>query len=1251
MLLLPVVTLGLGLPAVGEEKQPHVRMLREPDVSKTQVAFAYANDLWLAPREGGEAVPLASPPGIERNPRFSPDGQQIAFMANYDGNPDIYVMPVTGGPPRRVTYHPAMEWLCDWTADGKLVFFAGGMGAYPRAAELYVVDANGGLPEKLPVPYGANGAISEDGKWLAYTPHSRDHRTWKRYRGGMATDVWLFNLERHTARRITDWEGTDTQPMWHGDKVYYLSDEGPEHRLNIWEYDVKRERREQITDFSEDDVKWPAIGPGARGRGEIVFECGPDLYLLNLANKKSRRISVAVPGDLPKIRPQLLDVDNQLFASNVSSTGKRAVFEARGDIWTVPAKNGAPRNLTRSDGVAERDPAWSPDGQWVAYFSDESGEYELYIRQSDGKGGARALTHDSSTYYYDPNWSPDSKFIAFHDKTGTGFVVDVESATVKEIDRNPWGGSLGRMSWSHDSRWIAYAKAGDNRQSALWLYDRENDERHQVTSGVFSDSWPAFDRKGEHLYFARNLDFGSPVYEDFGATFVYTNTDRLLLVPLRKDVKSPFLPKIDEEEWKKDDQDKDKDKDENGDEDEEKAGEKSSGDEKDSPATADTDEDDDEAAADDGVSGVWEGTVKGPEPLPPEGLPLSMTLAVDDEGQVTGNLKAGPFTADIKSGEYDKESGELSLTIEVGTEEGALTFHVAAKITNGEMSGTVTGEDFEATFEAKRVRAAEEEAEEDDDEESTDGKKKKDKKEIEPLKIDLEGFDERAILLPVGRGSFHSLLVNEKGHLVYVRSERGGEENGIKIFNAEDDEPKEEAVLGGVGGFSMSADGKKLLVRQGNRWAIINAATGQKFDKTLSLAGMKTEVDPRHEWGQVFHDAWRIYRDFFYDPHMHGVDWKAIGEHYGDMLPFCVSRDDVSFLIREMISELNVGHAYYMGGDSEGGPRESIGLLGCDFDLEDGAYRITRIYAGAEWDADARGPLSQPGVDVHEGDYLLAVDGVPLDTELAPWAAFQGKAERVVTLTVSTKPERDEDAREVIVQTLSSDGGLRYRAWIEANRRHVDEASDGKVGYVYVPNTGVDGQNNLFRQFYGQRDKAALIIDERWNGGGQIPDRFVELLNRPITNYFARRDSHDSHTPGIAHAGPKCMLINGLAGSGGDMFPALFRQAGLGKLIGTRTWGGLVGLSGNPRLIDGASVAVPRFAYYELNGTWGIEGHGVDPDLEVIDDPEKMADGQDVQLDAAIELMLEEIERNGFTPPERPPYPDRSGMGIREEDK
>ncbi len=1093
----------LAASSVDEVTRPHAGMLRYPDVSGSEIVFVYANDLWTVSREGGLARPLASPPGPEESPRFSPDGRTIAFVGNYDGNRDLYTIPVNGGVPTRVTYHPAAEALSDWTPDGQLLFNTNAFSPLSRMLMLHTTKAEGGLPEKLPVPYGGVGAISPDGEWLAYTPHTRDQRTWKRYRGGMATDIWLFHLTRHESKKITDWEGTDTQPMWNGETVYYLSDQGPSHKLNIWSYDTGNGRRRQVTEFSDFDVKWPAIGPGSRGRGEIVFQHGSDLLALDLRSNKTRTVEVSIPGDRPEIRTRTVDVKSLISNANISSTGKRALVEARGDIWTLPAKNGSPRNLTRSSGAAERNPAWSPDGRWIAYFSDAGGEYDLFIRSADGKEDARQLTRTGEGFLTRPVWSPDSKMIAFGDNGGRFYLHEIDGET-KLVDTDPTSNAP-RANWSHDSSWITYTRSTDDSlMSAIYLYDVKSGEKHQVTGGMFNDSWPTFDRKGDFLYFASNRDFSAPLYEDLGTTFIYTQTDRLYVVPLRNDVDSPLAPKSDEETVKEDEKD------------EEKGEEKSEGSE--------------------------------------------------TEGE--------------ESEESDSESEE------------------------------------------------------------------------ESLQIDLDGFERRAVQIPVKSGAFTWLSVNHKGNLLYVRGGLGRQgQPSIKLVDVNSEEVEEKTVLDGSGFLVISSDGKKILVRQRQKMAIVDPAPKQKLDKPVSLSGLNTSIQPREEWKQIFTDAWRIQRDYFYDPNMHGVDWPDIRQRYAAMLDDCVTRDDVSYVIREMISEINVGHAYYRGGgDGESQPRVSVGMLGAQFELSEGSYRIGRIIEGAAWDADARGPLSQPGVDVKEGDYLLAVNGVPVDASKDPWASFQGLAGKTVTLTVGASPTLDGDAREVIVDTPPSERNLRYREWIEKNRAYVDEKSGGKVGYIYVPDTGINGQNNLIRQFYGQTQKEALIIDERWNGGGQIPTRFIELLNRPVTNYWAVRHGRDWAWPPDAHQGPKCMLINGLAGSGGDAFPAYFRQAGLGKLIGTRTWGGLVGISGNPRLIDGGAVTAPTFAYYETDGSWGIEGHGVDPDIEVTDDPAKMVGGQDPQLDFAIQHMLDEIAKNGHKKPQRPGYPDRSGMGIKKKD-
>src|SRR5687767_5516601 len=526
--------------------KPHAGMLRYPDVSATHIVFVYANDLWVAPREGGIASPLASPAGQEMMPRFSPDGKTIAFQGNYDGGRDLYTVGLDGGIPNRVTYHPSSEFLCDWTPDGKLLFATGGRSLNVKVQEMFTVGAKGGYPSRIPVPYGTNGAVSQDGRWLAYTPHSTDFRTWKRYRGGMATDIWLFDLKDLKSRRMTTFEGTDSLPMWHGAKVYYLSDDGASHRENIWVFDTANGRRQQVTSFSDYDVKWPAIGPGQNGRGEIVFQYGSSLQLLDLATGKSRAVDIRIPGARANIRPRAVDVSRFIQNWAVSPTGKRAAIEARGDIWTAPAKEGSPRSLTRTSGIAERDPAWSPDGRWIAYFSDATGEYELYLHPADAKGEPRKLTSGGNAFRYRPIWSPDSKQIVFSDKTGAFFLHNISSGQTKEIDRDPMIFSI-RTSWSHDSRWLAYSKSdAKSRLSAIWIYNVQNGEKRQATQGMFDDVNPTFDRHGDWLYYTSTRAF-QPTYGDEDTTWIYNNTQVLLAVPLRADLKSPFAPESDEE--------------------------------------------------------------------------------------------------------------------------------------------------------------------------------------------------------------------------------------------------------------------------------------------------------------------------------------------------------------------------------------------------------------------------------------------------------------------------------------------------------------------------------------------------------------------------------------------------------------------------------------------------------------------------------------------------------------------------------
>lgn len=1226
-------------------------MLRYPTLSSSDIAFVYASSLWVVDKHGGTARPVASPAGSVSWPRFSPDGKTIAFVANLDGNRDIYTLPTGGGIAHRVTHHPGNETLVGWTNADTLLFFTNALAGNARQNQVFTVSADGGLPSKLPVPYGTFSSISADGKWMAYTPHSTDNRTWKRYRGGMATDIWLVNLHDGTSKRATDWEGTDTLPMFGPAKnggaqsVYYLSDAGAEHRLNVWSYDVSSGTKTQITKFADDDVRWPSMGFGGTA-GEIVFQLGAKLMLLDLANGQAKEVAVSIPGARPKISPRLVDASENITSWSISPSAKRVAIVGRGDIWSVPAKEGPARNLTHTDVEFERDASWSPDGKWIAYFSDKSGEYELWVRPSDArpaesekkddksekseKGEAKSddksdsksdksdaaaeqpgkkfeptkLTSLGEGFRANPTWSPDSKHVAFTDQDGNLRVATLTvddkggtvSASVKVVDTDPWM-ETPSYSWSHDSSWIAYTRGNDqNTQTSIWLYKVTGDDagtKTKVTSGMFDCGSPTFDHRGEVLFYRASNRWAVPKYADNDSTFIYAGTQHLMMLPLRMDVKNPLAPRSDEEELKKDAAKKD----------DKKPADKPSGDK---PAEKSDAKPDGESKSDD---------AKG-----------------DDK-------------------KHDEKKDESK---------------------NGE---------------SKK-----------DDSKKDSAKKDEPKK---PLKIDLENMEARSLLVPVPPGNFGQIAVSEDGKLIYVRVAARGEDDGpsggagsragIKLFDlkaASSGEKKdEETIIDNVNGFDITPKGNKLLVRTQGKFKIIDPVAGGGKGQDVSTGGMRQMVQPRDEWKQIFTDAWRLQRDFFYVKNMHGVDWPKMREHYGKMLDDAASREDVQYILGELISELNIGHAYVQapGDIGDQGPNLGVGLLGADYDLvgkpgEPGsAYRFRTIYEGAAWDADARSPLAQnePGKRVKPGEYLLAVNGQPVDTTRDPWAAFIGLVDRPTMITVSDKPTLDAPgSREVLVKPIANEGTLRYRAWVERNRAYVDAKSNGKVAYIHVPDTGINGQNELFRQFFGQRHKAAMLIDERWNGGGQLPNRFIELLNRPVTCYFAKREGNDWTIPQDSHQGPKAMLANGLAGSGGDMFPWLFKHEKLGKLLGTRTWGGLVGISGNPGFIDGGSMTVPQFGFYETDGTWGVEGHGVDPDIEVIDDPALMMDttgpagpqasivgpwdpstakctgkGGDPQLDAAVAYLLDEVTKHPYVAPKRPTPPDRKGMGLPESDK
>jgi tricorn protease len=1055
--------------AADAHAQIDARMRRYPAVSKDRIAFVYAGDIWLVNKEGGSALRLTSSPGEESFPRFSPDGSQVAYSASYDGNVDVYVIPAAGGEPSRLTFHPMPDRVLGWTPDGKQVLFASGReSGRQRYNQFYTVPLTGGLPQKLVIPYGEFGAYSPDSRQFVYMPMAQDFRNWKRYRGGWAPDLWLFDLTTQAAKNITNHPGNDAQPMWHGNTIYFLSDRGAGERNNIWAYDVKGGTVRQVTQFTDFDITFPSLGPDG-----IVFQAGGRLYFLDVPSGTQREVSVRVVTDETTLRARTAKVDGLIQSATVSPTGKRALFEARGDIFTAPAEFGPVVNASPSSGVAERYPRSSPDGKTLAYRSDRSGEYELTVRPAEGAGAERKVTSLGAGFRYAPYWSPDSRKVAFVDQGMRIRVTDIETGKTVKIDESPeWinhgGLQAFELKWSPDSRWVTYARPTGDANSAIFLYDTKAGKLTRATTGYLNDTQPTFDPDGKYLFYASDREF-TPVYGSFDNSWTYPNPTRIMAVPLRSDVPSPLHARND-----------------------------------------------------------YEGQPETKKP--------------------------------------DEKTDEKK------------------------------GDSAKAAAEAKNVD------------------------------IHLDDFEARAVVLPPPPGNYDGLQA-VKGKLLFRRLPRSGSADTKRpIVYFDLTEREEKPVLEDAGGFEVTVDGKKMLVVLQNRYAILDIKTPQKFEKPIATGDMEAPVDPRAEWKQMFEDVYRFQRDYFYDAGMHGVDWAGMRARYGKLLADAVTRWDVDFIIGEFIGELNASHTYYGGGEKENAPARNVGMLGVDWELSQGAYQVKHIVRGGPWDAGARAPLAEPGVNVKEGDYILAVNGVTIDTKQDPYAAFQGLGNKTVLLTVNSKPSI-EGSRQVLAKTLTSEVELRYRAWIEERRQLVDAATGGKVGYIYVQSTGVDAQNELMQQFMGQWKKDGLIIDERWNGGGQIPDRFIELLNRPILAYWAVRDGASWQWPPVAHRGAQVMLINGWSGSGGDAFPTYFKQAGIGPLIGTRTWGGLIGISGAPLLVDGGNVTVPTFRMYDPKGTWFAEGHGVDPDIEVVDDPSQLAKGTDPQLARAIKEVQALIAR------------------------
>jgi tricorn protease len=1063
-------------------------LFRYPDVSKTQIVFTYANDLWLVPKEGGTAIKLSSPPGVESFPKFSPDGNFIAFTGNYDGNQDVYLISASGGVPLRLTQHGAPDRVVDWTPDGKRILFASGReSGRERYNQFYTVSSAGGPAEKLPLEYAEFGSYSPDGKDIAVTFISQVFRNWKRYRGGWNADIHIFNFASQKSEKITTTDASDELPMWHGNSIYFLSDKGPEMRMNLWRYDLTSKATTQLTNFKDYDAHFPSMGPD-----NIVLEAGGVLYLFNLASQQLKEVKVNLINDRTALKPSVKPVDKFIQYAHISPDGNRALIGARGEIFSVPAEFGYVKALTTSSGSAERYPAWSPDGNHVAYWSDQSGEYELWIMDPSKENSARKLTSYGPGFRYNLFWSPDSKKIAFIDKAMKIQVFDLATSKTIEVDKGTrmMHGGLQNFScnWSPDSKWLTYSRDLENYNSAVFLYDYPAKKLHRVTSGFYNCSNPVFDADGKYLFITTNQAF-NPSYSSVDNTFIYANSTQLAAISLRKTTPSILYPKNDEVGVKR-----------------------------------------------------------------------------DDEKQKADSVK-----------KVLKDAGVLDP-----------------------------------------------------------------KKPIPPTpSIDIEDMETRLVLLPVKPGNYGKPS-SVKGKIIYPAFPNTGVSDGKTILRFYDIEKREEkTIIDDVNAYMLSADGKKIMVRRGSSFAIIKPEENQKFEKPLRVSEMQMVVDPAQEWKQIFMDTWRLERDYFYDPNMHGVNWNLMKDRYLKMLDGAMTREEVNVVLGELIGELDASHTYKGGGAEEEEMNSPVGYLGIDWQAEGDFYKIKKIIKPALWDAEVRSPLDVSGSDIREGRYILAVNGIPVTTSTEPFAAFQGLAGKTIELTYNTTASFN-GAKTVIVKTLNDESRLRHLAWIEENRKKVDKATNGEAGYIYVRSTGVDGQNELVRQFNAQWDKKALIIDERFNGGGQIPDRFIEMLNRTPLAFWAIRDGETWPWPPFAHFGPKVMLVNGWSGSGGDAFPDYFKKKNLGPVIGTRTWGGLIGISGAPPLIDGGSITVPTFRMYNPDGTWFKEGHGVEPDILVPEDLSAMAKGIDPQLERAITEIKDLIKKQPFVRPAVPAYEKRT---------
>jgi tricorn protease len=1077
-----VCALALVALLVPQVASAQTKLLRFPDIHGDQVAFVYAGDIWLAPASGGMATRLTTHPGLEVFPKFSPDGQWIAFTGQYDGDEQVYVVPTSGGVPQQLTYYPARgpmspRWGYDnivygWTPDGDILVRSL-RGTWDIGdGRLYRVSPEGGLPEALPMPVAGAGDLSPDGRRIVYSPLWRDFRSWKRYEGGWAQELYIFDLQSYESQQITDDPRADRDPMWIGDMIYFTSDRDGTN--NLYSYDVSSGATTQVTRSTVWDVRWPS----SDNQGRIVYESNGELVVFDVASGNATPISINVVTDGVAMRPALISVEDNIEGGGLSPKAERAVIVARGDIFTVPIEHGATRNLTRSPGAHEKNAAWSPDGSKIAFVSDMSGEEQLYVMNQDGTGEPEQLTRNNVGTLFTPNWSPDGTQIAYSNKTGKLFVVDVESKRTTEIADEPQG-FLNNHAWSPRGGYIAYTMSDPSGFGSVHIYSMAEGRSYRATNEMFNDFDFAWDPDGNYLYYLSDRSL-APQIGSFEFNYVVDRETWIYALALRDDVPHPFPPRSDEV------------------------------------------------------------TVDGAE-----------------DGDDNGN-----------------------------------------------------GEDEEG-----------------------------------PIGIDFDGLEQRVARFPIGQGNYGGLGA-VSGKILYVEGTpfyygaSSGQSPSIMIFDIE--EREESTVLEEVGNYSLSQDGKKMAVYQGGGISVYDVkANTSSSRQRIPTSGLQVDWIPAVEWEAVFDEVWLRFRDYFDVENMHGYDGEALREQYRPQLEWVAHRSDLNYVLSEMVSELAVGHAYIQGGEWYTPDRPRVALLGAEIELDDGSgrYRITTIYDGDNQEDRYRSPLTEIGVDVSAGDYILAINGEPLQAPANPFRMLQGKSGSPLTLTVNSRPSMD-GAREVMVNPITSETSLRYFNWVESKRRYVAERTDGRVGYMHLPDMGSDGIREFIKWYYPQIRKEGMVIDVRGNGGGNVSQMLIRRLMIPLLGTgFARNSDVAGTYPGTVFIGHMVCLMNETSASDGDIFPWAFKRAGLGPVIGKRSWGGVVGISGRGPLIDGATVFVPEFSNNDADGSYSVEGYGVDPDIEVDNTPRSIIEGQDLQLDRGIAEVMDAIRREPVGLPERPADP------------